>query len=154
MKHFSPLILAAALAASTVASNAFADDAWLACKGTVATFPKDAKAPSSTAPSERVLVLNDGIKRIYQWFDARKQMSPLPEKIYTDNEVTWDVTDRATAGSYWKGKLDRAKNTVNIEMTEGDLSRLIWTEACAPTPPRDQASMAVSEPTAGPTKVN
>ena len=85
---------------TALASGAHAADTWLACKGTVVTTPNGAKAPASTAPSERILVFNDDIKRIYQWFDARKQMSPLPEKVYTDKDITWDVSDRATAGSF------------------------------------------------------
>jgi hypothetical protein len=140
MKLVLPALITAA--ALSLASGAHAAESWLACKGTMSVTPHNAKAPTSTTPSDRVLVFNDEIKRIYQWLEARKQMSPLPEKVYTDKEITWDVSDRATAGSYWKGKLDRGTMAVTIEYTEGDLTKTIWNEACASTPARDKAAMA------------
>lgn len=148
------LFASAVLAASFYAAGAHAADTWLACKGTMTVTPNGAKAPTSSEPSERVLSYDDDIKRIYQWLEPKKQLSPLPEKIYTDKEITWDVSDRTTAGSYWNGRLDRANMSLTMEYTEGDLTKTLWKEACAPTTPRTEAGPTMADAETGTTKAN
>ena len=150
MKFIATFFLASTVfAAGSVPQTALAADSWFACKGTVSTIPAKSSKPANVTASERVIALNDDIKRIYQWMEPRKQLSPMAETSYTDKEITWDTSDRATSGPHWAGKLDRTKMALTIEYTEGDLSRMLWIETCAPTQPRDNAEASTANAATG-----
>lgn len=66
MKIVASAVLAVSVFASSAhTSPAWAADTWLACQGTMSVMPQGAKAPTSTAASNRVLSYDDGIKRVY-----------------------------------------------------------------------------------------
>lgn len=130
--------------ATGIASGAHAADAWLACMGSATVLPKGAKVATSTEPSSRVIVVNDDAKRIYQWMENKKQLSPLPEKTYTATQVTWEVDMLRTDGSTWTGKLDREKLTLGIDYYDRHLTHTAWREDCKPTGPLDKSEPAVA----------
>jgi len=131
-------VLSAVALTGGLSRAANANDTWLACSGSVLSVDTSGEKPvKTTEPSQRILVIDDASKNIYQYAEGKNALNIILTRSYTPAKITWGADMSTTSGMTWEATLDRTK--MDLKMVRDafrEKSHMTWTEKCQPTQPR------------------